>query len=136
MSLRTGYRLGSLLIFVTCALLAGCGPRMVQVKGKVTASGKPLKKDAWEIIQVVFIPQPEVEDKPSQMYAAQLEGSSFQILGRRNRGIPAGKYRVSVMFTGGRRSGKKTENLATSSVAVIRDVNGKDEIVIDVDKPQ
>jgi hypothetical protein len=84
--------------------LVGCGsnPR-IQVQGLLVKGGSPLKPPEGASTQVVFIAMDVKGDSErsigvNEPFAASVndEDGTFEVLGPDGRGIPPGKYRVSV----------------------------------------
>jgi hypothetical protein len=90
---------------ILCSLaLAGCGsnPR-IQVQGLLMKGGSLLKPPEGASTQVVFVAMdvkgdPERSIGVNEPFAASVndEEGTFEVLGPDGRGIPPGKYRVSV----------------------------------------
>jgi hypothetical protein len=73
---------------------AGCGPKGGQVKGTLVlpANVKLAENDA---VQVSLIPESGKDTPPPGEFT--VADMSFQLKGIGGRGVPAGKYKVSVM---------------------------------------
>jgi len=75
---------------------AGCdsGPKKVLLKGKLTNSGKSVLPDRRGGVTVVFAPEPGTGTTyPTPLNTAD---DTYQIPGPDQRGIPVGKYKVSL----------------------------------------
>jgi hypothetical protein len=124
-------------LFVVIAMLAcGCGgDGRFQARGRLIKDGAPFKLGQGEGMRIVFVPV-EPGESTFETYAAILEeDGSFKVIGKDGKGLPPGKYRVTVehlkkkadLFKGAF-SGKKTP--------IVREVtDGANEIVIDLDHP-
>jgi hypothetical protein len=92
-------------------LLAGCGPaRPPQaVSGKILEGGGPLKVSVAELppgtrpVQLVFHEIPAEGERGAESYYSDvnLDTGEFTVRGPNNKGIPAGKYRISVTLAAG-----------------------------------
>jgi hypothetical protein len=86
-----------MFVFSLALLIPGCssGPTPIKVSGKVNYGGQPLK--TTEGVTIVFHVLTE-DGKPSDTHPANPldTDGSFTVPGRDHKGIPAGKYKVSV----------------------------------------
>jgi hypothetical protein len=115
--------------FVLCVSVAGCGK--VTVKGRILKGGKPIEISQKGMAHVSFYPSNRKEsDPPSYSSSLNREDGTFEI-----KDIPKGEYHVGVGINDpypgadqlrGRYDGKESN--------IVRQVNGKDEIVIDLEK--
>jgi hypothetical protein len=119
---------------------AGCssGPPPIPVKGKLLLKDVPFKVDQKVGVTVVFIP---VQAGDFDTYPAnyEREDGSFTIPGKDGRGIPAGKYKVSISQMSMQKTPemqKLNDMLSPQKTTIIREVT-KDspEITIDLSKP-
>ena len=113
--------------------LPGCGSGKVIVPGRLVKSGAPLALKMKDDVFITFFP---VEDpsatagKLANSYQTQARvDGTFVLQGQDRKGIPRGKYRVVVDLI------KKKKRKGTEAADIIREVNGPDEIVIDIDNP-
>lgn len=85
------FLLGTLLLGVL-----GCGPTLYQPSGKLTQKGaafKPLPEKGY--IMIIFNEESDKEFKSPQAVNWEKDGT-FKVVGTGGKGIPAGKYRVSI----------------------------------------
>lgn len=84
-----------LLVLCSLVFLAGCGgPPPVMVKGKITQDGKPVTVGPSGKIELIFEPE---KDDAGRAYPAVVQADgTFEVVGRDNRGIVPGKYKVNV----------------------------------------
>src|SRR3954453_21126026 len=85
---------------VLLALAAsGCGgaPRLT-TKGRLVKDGQPFAPGEGEIVGVIFVPLPADGGGPRNYYAAMYnpEEGPFQASGPDRKGVPPGRYRVTV----------------------------------------
>lgn len=129
-------RNGSLVLLIAVFAYGCGGDGRFQARGRLVKNGAPFKLGEAEGMRIVFVP---VEAGPSTFdtYVAVFDGQgSFKVTGKDGKGMPPGKYRVTVEhlkkkkdLLNGAFSGKKTP--------IVREVsNGSDEIVIDLDNPK
>lgn len=79
---------------LSLVMLAGCGssgPPLIAVKGKVTIDGKSASEGG-----VVFR---DVNNSMVQLIGAVEPDGSYSMMYNRRPGVPAGKYRVTVLVT-------------------------------------
>jgi hypothetical protein len=77
-------------------VVTGCGPSLYQPSGKVMKGGAPLKISDKGVLELALYA--ESDSSMTQPYAVNWEkDGSFKVTGR-NGGIPAGKYKTSVVL--------------------------------------
>ena len=87
-----------------CAAAAGCKEKApanqvtgVKVNGQLVTNGKPLKMLPMEEIQVTFFEAGKAaEGRIESMTTADPETGAFTVVGPHNKGIPPGRYKVSL----------------------------------------
>jgi hypothetical protein len=123
--------------FVLLALfLIGCGgDGRFKARGRVVKSGTPFTLGEGEGMRMIFVPV-EAGEKTFDTYAAVFnKDGSFEVAGKDGKGLPPGKYRVTLEHL------KKKQDLFDGAFAgdnspIVREVtDGANEIVIDLDKP-
>lgn len=80
----------------------GGGPPLQKAKGQILVDGKSYQVGPREQLQVIFFPD---VDLPASTYPAEVKpDGSFETVGEDGKGIPPGKYRVSISspYGGGR----------------------------------
>jgi hypothetical protein len=120
-------------VLVVALLVSGCaGARKAKITGKVLNNGQPLKITPNKgIVRVTLLPVVE-PGKPYDTYMGQADiDGSFEI-----PDVPAGKYKIGIEHLdpspqqdqlGGR--------FAPLSSKIIRDLDGKEPLNLDVSKP-
>lgn len=123
-----------LLSLLAAILVAasGCGAKTSLVNGRVVKDGKPLKLSAKGMVVLALYPE-NSKDAKSQFPAETKPDGTFTVVGPDRKGIPAGKYRVAVQVFDPYPNteilgGKYTVDKST----IVKDVNGTDELTIDV----
>jgi hypothetical protein len=127
-------------------LLSGCGsgPKddSVPVRGKVTNAGAPLTVKGREVqlgyVEVHFYRINEdgsVSTDPAD--AAVEESGDFTVRGRDGRGLPPGKYKITVRQLDPAPANDKLQGrFDLKNSKIVRDVSPDKEIVIDVSRPE
>jgi hypothetical protein len=124
---------------ILAALAAGCGgPARYQTKVRLVKNGEPFRPAEGELVRVMFVPVPEGGGRAEDFYVAEPEGTDgvYRAAGKDRKGLPPGKYRVSVELL---RRKKDVLNGAfdAEQSPVVRDVPGAgDEITVDLAKPK
>jgi hypothetical protein len=135
------------LLAVGCSRTQGEGKKVLP-KGRVTNGGKviPVKPMVGRL-QIRFYPYREGSDEKlvdPQEAVVDAETGTFEVKGPEGKGIPAGKYRICVMYFDSfpPPPNKLDESdifkgkFAPGKSPIIRDIDGSSEIIIDVSKPQ
>jgi hypothetical protein len=84
---------------LTLSLLAGCGGSSgLKAKGRVVKNGQPLALSKGEGLRIIFAPQASPDERHYDSYAAAFssDNGTFEVMGKDGKGMPAGKYRVSL----------------------------------------
>ena len=83
---------------VLARALAGCGPSRLKTKGRLVKNGEPFRPAEGELVRVMFVPLPEGGGPVKDFYMAQFNPAdgTFQVVGKDLKGMPPGKYRISV----------------------------------------
>jgi len=127
-------RLG--VCFFVGILALGCGDSgFVKARGRVIKGGEPFLADDGEGMRIVFVPL-DTSGTKYDTYAAAYDPAdgSFFVMGKQDKGLPPGMYRVSIELM------KKKEDLlngklmgAKSPLTLEVTKNSKD-LVIDLDQ--
>jgi hypothetical protein len=122
-----------ILLIGLCSL--GCGrSSMIQAKGRVLKGGTPFKLGEGEGLRIFFLPL-EPTGSGYDSYAAEFHNDgTFTVKGKDGRGLPPGKYRVTLQLMknkedqfGGRFMGEKSPFVCEVNKA-------SDEVVVDLDQ--
>jgi hypothetical protein len=130
----------AVLRFLSVAAVAltacGCGNAgLIKARGHVVRNGAVLLPEKGETLSVIFVPYVEAGNKPENAFPANVDAEgNFLTPGKRGKGIPVGKYRITVTLA------KKNKDLLKGAFAVNRtpfivDLQSPEEIVLDLDKP-
>ena len=131
-------------IVILLLFVAGCSPgeRAVQVQGRVTNAGQPLQVAGREIglgmVQLQFFRTDEHgrAEGDSEGAVADSEGR-FQVHGRNGKGIPPGKYRIAIrQWDPYPQVDKLDGRFSADKSTIVREINGNQEILIDVARPE
>jgi hypothetical protein len=125
-------------LFLLCALaLSGCGgDDKLRARGRVVKGGAPFTVPEEEYVRVTFYPIPADGGRPNNTYVATYSNGdgTFQVVGADGKGLPPGKYRVSVEHERGRKDLFKGAYDAERSPFVFDVDSAGKEIVIDLDR--
>jgi len=130
----------SVLLFVPCLVLclaaSGCGGGGSKVTGKVVNNGQPFSLSDKGLIQLLFIP--EGHDQGQQFPASTNKpDGSFEVAGPEGKGLPPGKYRISVqVFDPYPTTDKLDGKFLKEKSPIVKDISGSQSITIDVAKPE
>jgi hypothetical protein len=123
---------------LACLLAAGCGDAgYVKAKGRIIKGGQPYITEEGVGVRMVFEPMEMPEGTKYDSYAAAYDpdDGSFFVMGKQQKGLPPGNYRVSIQLM------EKKEDLlggkllgARSPLTVVVDPRGNNDLVIDLDK--
>ena len=131
-------KLLAVLLALTLRLAGGCGgDKKVNAVGRVLKGGKPFTVPEDDFVRVQFVPFTEAGVNPKTCYIAEYNNSegTFKALGPDLRGVPPGKYRVTIAHEKGRKDVFKGQYDMPKTPFVF-DIDAKTpEIVIDLDAP-
>src|SRR5258708_8230 len=103
---------------------SGCGPSGIIAKGKLTKNGEPIATRKGESLGLSFLPYNEEGSPPHDVYDAVLRpDGTFEVWGPKRRGIPAGKYRISIEFMKGEKD-KWRDKYGWMNSPIVREVKG------------
>jgi hypothetical protein len=120
-------------------LLAGCGgPALIQPRGRLLKGGAPLPLKDSEHVTIFFVPVvAEGRPHPGENYAARYNRAdgTFQATGKDGKGLPPGKYKVTVGHFR-----RKTDLLdgafSAANTPFVHDLDARSgEIVLDLARP-
>ena len=112
-------------------LTLGCGGGPTKPRGRLLMNGQPVTLSDKGVLQVAFIPEPST----GTSYPALVKpDGTFEVPGVDKKGIPPGKYKVSVRLidpypTTDKLGGKYAQDKTT----IIKQIPG-DDLTIDVGK--
>jgi hypothetical protein len=132
-----GIWLGALLVL--CLSSVGCGTSLVKPNGKLVKGGKPFALSDKGVFNVAFYK--ESDKAGATAYPAEMKpphGPSFELVGKERKGVPPGKYRVSVEardpysadapdMLGGQYS-------AQNSTLIVDVTSSDKEVIVDLDR--
>jgi hypothetical protein len=128
-------------LLMLCFVLPSCssGPNVVKVTGKLQMNEQPLKVDPKGSVTVVFTPvveQGKTYDTYSGIY--HTESPTFEIPGPDGRGIPEGKYKISLMAMVPQPTAEIhdiNERFNAKNTPIVREVRTSETLIIDLAKP-
>jgi hypothetical protein len=128
---------------VVLALLPGCGQEQpkVRARGQLLDKGQPLKVSPKTGVTIGFFPTVKEEGKRADSYTADFnrEDSTFVVPGVDGRGIPPGKYRITIMqmsLEATPAMNALNEAFGPEKSPIVRDVQNEEPIRIDLSKPE
>ena len=111
-------------------LATGCKAGKVKITGKVTDKGAPIVLGKTGRVQVTLVPAEASSKVTTYPGVAQPDGS-FEI-----PNVPPGKYKVVIDARPTPQAPDKLNNaFSTQNTKIIRDVDGKKPLDLDVSKP-
>lgn len=119
-----------------CLLLAGCGSDTVKVTGKLTKDGQLLQPGPQESIRLIFHPIRDDGQPSEEAYPANVQDSTgaYAVPGKQNKGIPRGKYRISVEMVNPQDKDSLKGEYSRTKSKIVKEVTGS-ELDIDIGKP-
>jgi len=124
-------------LLLCASILFGCeaDPRL-QAKGQIVKGGAPFTVPEEEYVRIVFHPIPADGRRAANTYVAIYDNRDgrFRVVGADGRGLPPGRYRVSVERERKRKDLFKGAYDADRSPFVFDIDSSSKEIVIDLDK--
>jgi hypothetical protein len=120
------------LAAVACllVLLPGCGQSGVSPEGKLLKNGQPFVPGEGEFVQISFVSVTEGKEGGSYLASFDPTDSSFTL--SEDKGIPPGKYRVSVQLMKKHKDLLQGKYGPTTSPFVVDIQTGKEEIKVDL----
>ena len=118
-------------------LVAGCGgDKKVNATGRVIKGGKPLTVPD-DFVRVLFVPYTEPGTNPKTCYLAEYDNAAgmFRALGPDLKGVPPGKYRITVAHEKGKKDLFKGAFDLPKTPFVFEVSSSSAEIVLDLDNP-
>jgi hypothetical protein len=126
-----------LAILIAAFTVVGCGgSQQFTTRGVILKDGAPLKVNEGEFVRVMFVPLPEDGSKAQDFYVATFNAadSSFEAKGKDGKGIPPGKYRVSLEYMKNRKDAWNGAFDAVNSPFIFTIQSASDEVTVDVGK--
>lgn len=123
------------IFFLIALFLCGCGDGLMKPRGRLVKNGESFQLGEAEGMRIVFSPIETTGTTYEQYPAVCNKDGTFQVVGKDGKGMPPGKYRVSLEHL------KKKNDLFKGAFAggkspIVREVtNGSQDIVIDLDNP-
>lgn len=123
------------LVVLLCGLVVGCsGKQMVEVKGRVTSGGQPIKLGPQGVLEVVLIPEADREKGEYTPFVAEVnyQDGTFHVEG----GAPPGMYRISVQqMDPYPMNDKLMGKFYMTKSPIVREITGQ-VVEIDLTKPE
>jgi hypothetical protein len=136
--IRVNKLLTTVVVGLALCLLAGCGGvKKVNATGRVIKDGKPLTVPENDFVRVQFVPYTEPGTNPKTSYIAEYDNTTgtFKALGPDLKGVPPGKYRITVAHEKGKKDLFKGAFDMPKTPFVFDIDSSTPEIVLDLDNP-
>jgi hypothetical protein len=119
-------------------LTFGCGAddKLLPLKGRILKGGVKFEPAPLEIMQVIFVPVPANGEPVRDHYFANFNDmdSTFVVAGKTGKGLPPGRYRVSLELMKDRKDQYHGKCDAVQSPYVFEIDQTTKEVVIELDK--
>jgi hypothetical protein len=139
MSMKTSH-LTALFCLILALVLPACSTEGKQhkVKGALLHRGEPYLPKHKGSVTVIFVPEAE-GDTPADSYVADVnrEDGTFVVNGKTGRGIPPGKYRVTInqmVMDAPAEINQMNERFSATNSKIIRDIQDETPLRIDLAK--
>jgi hypothetical protein len=122
---------------VAAGLLAGgCGSGKLQTRGRVLKGGQPLTLPEDEYVRLTFVPVMEKGKQAMDLYVAEYNRAdgSFKVAGKDLKGMPPGKYKITVEHLKNRSDILKGAYSEERTPFVCEVKTASDEVTIDLDQ--
>jgi hypothetical protein len=130
------FQYGSIPLILLFALGCGDGKSQIKAKGRITQGGQPYVAEEDASFRIFFVPlEPQSETKHDS-YAAEYhrDDSTFLVMGKDGKGLPAGKYRVDLQLIKKKADLLKGKLMGAKSPFTCEVNNGSEEVEIDLDQ--
>jgi hypothetical protein len=115
----------------------GCGERRFNTKGRIILDGEPFVTKENESVRIFFLPMDE-SGAAKESYAAEYNGveGTFTVVGKDRKGLPPGKYRISIQLyaRGGDLFKNRLAGLKSPFTCEVADA--KTEVTVDLDEAE
>jgi hypothetical protein len=119
-------------VLVLACLLAGCGSKGIQARGRLVKNGDPFVPSDAETVHIAFFPASETDTSKSYSANFDRNDGTFRAAGK---GVPPGKYRVVVSIIKNRKDELKGAFNAKNSPFLCEVVSASGEITLDLATP-
>jgi hypothetical protein len=131
---------GQTLVVIALVLtISGCGGAdRLQTRGRILKDGQPFRPDEGDVVRVMFVPIPADGGRATDFHMAEFNATdgTFRAAGKDLKGIPPGKYRVTVEHLRKKKDLLKGAFDAENS-PIIREINSTaEEVTIDLARPK
>src|SRR5947209_8060251 len=115
----------------------GCGgSSFIKAKGHITKDGHPYVPGEGEGLRIFFVPLQSTGGPRYDSFAAEYhkDDGTFQVLGKDGKGLPPGKYRVSLQLMKHKEDLLGGKLLGPRSPFTCEVTGGGNDLVIDLDQ--
>jgi hypothetical protein len=131
--------LGSTVLFLALLAVSGCGSKddLMPLRGRILKAGEKFEAGNLEIMQVIFVPILPNGEAPRDHYYANVNDldATFVVAGKTGRGLPPGKYRVSLELMKQKKDQFHGRYDAVNSPYIFEVDGTTKEVVIDIERP-
>lgn len=131
--------IGSTLLILFLLTAGGCGAKndLLPLRGRILKAGEKFEAGNLEIMQVIFVPILPSGEPPRDHYYANVNDldGTFVVAGKTGKGLPPGKYRVSLELMKQKKDQFHGRYDAVNSPYIFDVDASTAEVVIDVERP-
>jgi hypothetical protein len=128
------------LVLVSIGLLIGlfalgCGGKRFNTKGRIILGGEPFLTKDNESMRLYFSPIDE-SGTANESYAAEYNGEegTFTVVGKDRKGLPPGKYRISIQLMAGGEDLFQNRLAGLKSPFTCEIADASTEVTVDLDE--
>jgi hypothetical protein len=122
------------IVLIGLCTLGCSGPSTIKANGRVLKGGTPFKLGEGEGLRIFFVPL-EPTGPGYDSYAAEFhKDGTFQVKGKDGRGLPPGKYRVTLQLMKNKEDQFAGRFMGEKSPFLCEVRNASDEVVVDLDQ--
>jgi hypothetical protein len=116
--------------------LLGCTDSQIKTRGKVVKGGQPYLTEKGQGFRIVFQPLEAPDGKHFDSYAAAYDPSdgTFEVQGKDGKGLPPGKYRVSIQLMKDKEDLLGNQLMGNKSPFTCEIKSDRDEVTLDLDQ--
>jgi hypothetical protein len=119
-----------------CLAGVGCGNSNFSAKGRVVKGGAPFQPGEGEAVRIFFVPLDPPQGSNYDSYAGEFsnQDGTFQIKGKDGKGLPPGKYRITLQLMKNKEDLFKGALMGPKSPFTCEVKSASDDVVVDLDE--
>jgi hypothetical protein len=118
-----------------CLSSLGCGSSTIQARGRILKKGEPFEPGPGEALRIILAPLDPPAGETYDSFAAEYQGDgTFVVKGKDGKGLPPGKYRVTLQLLKKKKDLFKGKLSGPKSPFTCEITDGSDEIIVDLDR--